>query len=262
MTTQLGMNDPGLEDFHKIRGDLRGILLGETSKFRNVDITEEEVETALKELKRIKAVGLDDVQADLLIEGKRILAEPLTLLFNNVFKSHFPDSWKIGVITPKYKKGDALDCGNYRGVTVSSTLAKLYSSVLNLRLTDWAEKWGYRAVAQAGFRKDHRCSDNVFILRALIEKANASKGSLYICFVDFSKAFDTIPRKLLWERLRELKVHGNMMEAIQSMYQNVRACVKTSEGLTATFQSEMRVKQGCPLSPTLFGLFLDPLEEL
>ena len=262
MTTQSGMNDSGLEDFYKVRGDLRGILLGETSKSLNVGITEEEVDVALKMLRRNKAVGLDDIQGDLLIEGKRTLTEPLTMLFNNIFKGHFPDSWKIGVITPIYKKGDALDCGNYRGVTVSSTLAKLYTSVLNLRLTEWAEKWGCRAVAQAGFRKDHRCSDNVFILRALIEKANASKGSLYICFVDFSKAFDTIPRKLLWERLRELRVHGNMMETIQSMYQNVRACVKTPEGLTATFPSEMGVKQGCPLSPTLFGLFLDPLEEL
>jgi len=117
--------------------------------------------------------------------------------------------------------------------------------VLNLRLTRWAEKWGCRAVAQAGFRKDHRCSDNVFILRTLIGKARAKKGSLYTCFVDFSKAFDTIPRKLLWERLRELMIHGEMMEAIQSMYENVTACVRTPEGMTDTFPSEMGVKQGC-----------------
>jgi hypothetical protein len=134
--------------------------------------------------------------------------------------------------------------------------------VLKIKLTIWAEKWGCRVVAQAGFRKDHRCSDNVFILPTLIEKAKAKNGSLYICFVDFSKAFDTIPRELLWVRLRELKIHGEMMEAIQSIYKNVTACVKTPEGMTDTFPSEMGVKQGCPMSPTLFGLFLDPLEEL
>jgi hypothetical protein len=99
-------------------------------------------------------------------------------------------------------------------------------------------------------------------LRTLIEQARARKGSLYICFIDFSEAFDTIPRQLLWERLRELRIHGIFLRAVQSMYHNVKARVSTPEGLTEAFPSEMGIKQGCPMSPLLFGLFLDPLEEL
>jgi hypothetical protein len=116
--TQLGANIFELEH-HKLRGDLRrdlrSILLGEASKLLNVDIIEGEVEVAVKMLRKNKAGGLDNLQADSVIEGRQILLEPLALLFNKIFKTTFPESWEIGVITPIYKKGDALDCGNYRG---------------------------------------------------------------------------------------------------------------------------------------------------
>jgi hypothetical protein len=75
----------------------------------------------------------------------------------------------VGLITPIFKKGNPLDCGNYRGFTVGVALAKLYAAVLNNRLSSWAEKYQYRAKAQAGFiiRKDYRCANNLFILRTL-----------------------------------------------------------------------------------------------
>jgi hypothetical protein len=97
---------------------------------------EEEAEIASKMLRMSKAVGVVDIQAKLLIEGNRIVAEPFAMLFTVSLKSLFPDSWELGVITTIYKIGHALNYSNYRGVTISSTLAMLYSPVLNLRLTE------------------------------------------------------------------------------------------------------------------------------
>ena len=226
----------------------------------NVPISSKEVHDAISKLRRNKACGIDDIKAEFILEGKQILLEPLTQLFNEIFTSQFPESWSVGIITPIFKKGDKNDCNNYRGVTVGTALSKLYAMILNKRLMEWTEKHKLRANAQAGFRSDHRCPDNVFILRTLIEQAKAHKKSLYCCFIDFSKAFDTIPRTKLWNRLQSLGIHGRMLQAIQSLYRNVQCCVNTPSGLTNTFASTMGVKQGCPLSPTMFGLYIDKLK--
>jgi hypothetical protein len=245
-----------------MRRSFRQITMAVAAQELNGDIKEEEVLEAIKKLKRNKAVGVDGMQADLIISGKIFLAELLTALFNKVFHTNYPKVWTVGLITPIFKKGDPLECCNYRGVTVGVALAKLYAIVLNKRLSDWTEKYHCRAKAQAGFRKDYRCADNLFILRTLLEKSKSQRTKLYCCFVDFSKAFDTIPRARLWRVLEGLGIHGDMFHAVQSIYETVQARVKTPEGYTDTFDSEMGVLQGCVLSPLLFGLFLDPLEKL
>ena len=143
----------------------------------------------------------------------------------------------------------------------SQRYAKMYATLLNSRLTKWAEANDLRAAGQAGFRQDHRCSDHLLVLRTVIEQQRIVKAPLYTCFVDFKKAYDTVPRDLLWTKLQRLGVHGWFLDGIKALYAEVLMAVKTAQGLTCTFDSVMGVKQGCPLSPTLFGLYLDDLED-
>ena len=91
---------------------------------------------------------------------------------------------------------------------------------------------------------------------------NIQKRKLYCALIDFSKAFDTIPRSKLWICLEKLGIHGKMLKTLQAMYHRVQALVKTPEGPTDRFASDMGPKQGCPLSPLLFGLYIDGLELL
>jgi len=92
-------------------------------------------------------------------------------------------------------------------------------------------------------------------------RTSSQHGRLYACFVDFRKAFDTIPRDKLWEHLSNIGVQGKMLDALKSYYANVRVCVDIpSVGRSAPFDSTMGVKQDCPMSPTLFGLYIDQLE--
>jgi len=84
---------------------------------------------------------------------------------------------------------------------------------------------------------------------------------LYICAVDLEKAFDSVDRPLLWESLQRAGIGGCMLDTLRALYADVPVCVKTSEGLSQTFQSVIGVKQGCPLSPLLFGIFLDDFEK-
>jgi len=98
--------------------------------------------------------------------------------------------------------------------------------------------------------------------RSLIDKQKQSRqkgkaGKLYCCFVDFRKAFDTVPHAVLWQVLEELGVHGRILDIIKSLYAHDGAAVWSSQGISAIFRCLMGVKQGCPLSPTLFGLYVE-----
>ncbi|KAI3427285.1 hypothetical protein D9Q98_007216 [Chlorella vulgaris] len=143
---------------------------------------------------------------------------------------------------------------------LSHILGKLYALAINTRLNTWLETQGLRARGQAGFRQGYRTVDNCFILRALAERARSRGVKLYLCAVDFEKAFDSVDRPLLWAALQRAGIGGTMLQAIQAMYADVPVCVRTEEGLSGCFQSVLGVKQGCPLSPLLFGIFLDDFE--
>jgi hypothetical protein len=102
----------------------------------------------------------------------------------------------------------------------------------------------------------------LFILHTLTEQARFQKKKLYTCFVDFKKAFDTVPRDLLWQVLEGLSICGRILECLRSMYRQDQACLHhPEEGLMPTFLCRIEVKQGCPLSLLLFGLFIDGLEK-
>ncbi len=126
------------------------------------------------------------------------------------------------MITAVFKSGAKSDMSNYRGITVGPVFAKLFATIIERRLASWAEEHGVKARGQAGFRKNYCTTDNIFVLRSLIEKQEQTRqkggsGKLYCCFVDFSKAFDTVPRALLWQVLEDLGVQGRGLDIIKSM---------------------------------------------
>jgi hypothetical protein len=203
------------------------------------------------------------LSVDALHAAVPMLAPAVAALFNAAAQvGSLSEAWSLCAVTPIHKSGGVTDPSNYRGIAVGTVLAKLYATLFNERLTHWAESNGLRAMGQAGFREDYRCSDHLLVLRTLVEQQRRVKSPLYTCFVDFKKAFDSIPRDLLWAKLGGLGVHGWFLDGIKALYGKVPMAVKTPQGLTSAFESVMGVKQGCPLSPTLFGLYLDDLEDV
>lgn len=145
--------------------------------------------------------------------------------------------WAISALTPIRKPGaNHLTCNGYRGITVGTlcngqkvwvqldasdrffsvlmaasgcTLpAKLFASMLNDRIVAFTEAAGVRASGQAGFCQGYGCSDQQFALRALMERQRARGDRLYLCYVDFRRAFYWVPRQLLWEKLRPVGLDG------------------------------------------------------
>ena len=229
----------------------------------DADVTEAEVAAAIRKLSASSSC-LGPLRAVLIKAARDVVTPVLARLFTGLLRSGlFPANWSLGVITSIFKKGDPADPNNYRGITVGHVLGKLYAIVLNARLSPWLEAHGKRASGQAGFRPGFQTVDNCFILRALVERARTRgvRGmKLYTCAVDFEKAFDSAAREKLWVALQRAGIGGCMLKAIQSMYARVPVCVKSAEGLSDCFESVIGVKQGCPLSPLLFGVLIDDWE--
>jgi hypothetical protein len=190
-----------------------------------------------------------------------VLAEHIAYVFNQVLLVGYPKSWTVGAIVPVPKpKGNADNKDDYRGITVGVALSKLYSMVLLQRLDVWAEANGLRARGQAGFRHGRGTPDNAFVLSHIIEKYRAAKKPVYAAFIDFRKAYDCVDRSLLWKCLRSLGLHGRILDSLIEMYTDVKICVRVAGKLTESFSADVGVKQGDPLSPLLFGLFIDRME--
>ena len=133
--------------------------------------------------------------------------------------------------------------------------------ILNHRIAVWAEDEGIKAKGQAGFRKDFRTTDNIFVLKSLIDKQKQTHGKSYCCFVDLKQRFDIIPHGLLWQVMETVGIRAPILDCIKSFFSHDSAAVRNQEGISDMFDCMMRVKQGCPLSATLFGLFVDGLQQ-
>lgn len=130
-----------------------------------------------------------------------------------------------------------------------STLGKLFTRVLNNRLTDWAECYGVYIEAQGGFRKGLGTAGSIFVLRNLTTWSLSHKQKLYCAFVDYAKAFDYVVRGNRWFTLLLSGVNGKMLRIIMNMYQKVSSCIKGTPGITDSFDCVLGLRQGESLSP-------------
>jgi hypothetical protein len=115
--------------------------------------------------------------------------------------------------------------------------------------------------AQAGFRARRSVSHNLFALQHAIANTLAvGRAPLYCCFVDLTAAFDSVPREVLWQRLHSLGVRGRMLGVVQALYAGAKLAIKVEGRVGEAAHTHTGVHQGCPLSPTLLGVFIDALE--
>ena len=119
---------------------------------------------------------------------------------------------------------------------------------------------GKRAKGQANFRRNHSTTDHLVTLRIIVEEWCNNKSELFCFLVDFRKYFDTLPKNNMWNRLEELKVPFELRVATIRLYENFISNFKNTEGWSVEINCNIGFKQGCPLSPTLFGIYIDKLE--
>ena len=220
------------------------------------DISVTEVSRAISKLKNNKSAGIDEIPAELLKHGGLPLHQELTSLCNLIWsREEVPEDWRKGIIVPLPKKGALSNCNNWRGITLLSIPGKVFCAVLLNRLKDHIDI--KLREEQAGFRQGRSCCEQIFTLRNIIEQCLEFRSPLFINYIDFKKAFDSIHRHTLWKILEVYGVPRKFIDVIKSLYHESSCCVRTNEGNTHMFNIVSGVRQGCILSPFLFLIVID-----
>ena len=222
----------------------------------------EEVESVLKKLKLGKAAGHDGVQSEHLKFGGPTLRDWVLQICNAIVEAEsIPRSLKTGIITPVYKGGgkDPLSTNSYRGITLTSVLAKVLEALILKRLQCHFSDRNMPHPNQTAYRKGVSCAEAIFSTMEVISTYSRSFEKVYMCFYDLQKAFDSIQYPVLLKRLYESGVNGKAWRLLRSWYTSPRSMVRVNGVLSSPFTLERGVLQGSVLSPVLFLLIMDPL---
>ncbi|KAK3514795.1 hypothetical protein QTP70_032195, partial [Hemibagrus guttatus] len=195
-------------------------------------ITQAEVTEVVQQLLGGKAPGMDEIRPEYFKSLDVVGLSWLTRLCNIVWWSGtVPLDWATGVVVPLFKKGDRRVCSNYRGITLLSLPGKVYSRVLERNV------------------------------QPVFEGSWEFAQPVHMCFVDLEKEFDRVPHGILWEVLWEYGVRGPLLRALRSLYNRSRSLVRIASCKSDLFPVHVGLRQGCPLSPVLFIVFMDRISK-
>lgn len=226
-------------------------------------ITEAEIVEAARLLKNGKASGTDSICNEMLKNSINNIISCLLPLMNNIFaSSYYPRLWAEVYIINLHKSGPPSDPFNYRGISIGNALAKLFNTIMNKRLVKYLVKHKIISKTQIGFLEGSRTADHLFTLKTIIDKyVKKAKKTIYLCFVDLKKAFDTVWHTGLLHKLQNVGINGKFYQLVKNMYSKITYKIKCENGLTQPEQSGKGVRQGDVLSPQLFNLFIDDLNK-
>ena len=200
----------------------------------------EELNVVLRALGNRKAAGPDAIPAELLQNAPFV----------------FPSSWlhsEVVMLVKNYQKDTKL-LSNYRPISLTNTMYKIYASLLQKRL---AANFDHRLrPTQFGFRSGRSVTQPIHILRRLLEVHERQTEAFHAIFLDWAKAFDSVTFSSIQSSLDYMGVPPLVREAIASLYQSPTVTVRESQHRSAVYTQTRGLRQGCPLCPYLFGFVL------
>jgi hypothetical protein len=218
--------------------------------------TIEELKEAIQSCKNGKAPGIDQIRSEMLKVDTDTTAKMLLPLFRRVWiEEVFPDEWKTGVVVKLPKKGDLKLCSSWRGITLLSIVSKTFNKIILNRIVKLLDKELRKE--QSGFRSGKACRDMIVSLRIIVEQSMEYQSPLYLLFVDYERAFDSIDRKCMWAALTNKGLPQKFVNLIKEGYNGYKCRILHEGTLSEEFETSTGVRQGCILSPLLFLVVID-----
>ena len=159
----------------------------------------------------------------------------------------------------KGKGRDPLNPNNYRGITLTSVIAKCLETAILSRLSPILQEKGFPHCAQTAYRHDISCADAIFSTQEAILKYIREGEKPTLCFFDLEKAFDSVEYTTLLKHLADIGINGKCWRLIKNWYTNSMSVIKLDYSFSSSFPVHRGVKQGSVLSPTLFIIVMDSL---
>ena len=228
--------------------------------FLNCPISVDEISKACLNSKNSKSPGTDKLPYEVYKNDRSVRL--LHALFNRCFSTGLvPSTWKRAIIKPipKNSTSDPRVPLNYRGISLLNSSNKLFTMVLNNRLTRYLDDNDIIVDEQNGFRKLRSCADHLFTLCSIIRNRKSKGLPTFSCFIDMMKAFDNVDIECMLSKLLANGISGNFYRIVKNLYTAQKSCVLVNNLKTNYFEVQCGVKQGDIISPTIFSLYINDL---
>ena len=235
--------------------------LDNSTNYGDIIVDVNDVKDAIQALDNNKACGLDGLYAEHLKYSSRRLLVLLSMCLTSLFiHGVLPDNLISVMLVPvvKNKAGKISSKDNYRPIALASVMSKLIEIIILNRISDLL----VTHPNQFGFKKKHGTDQCLYVLKETIDTYRTLNSSVFVCFLDASKAFDRVHHGVLFDKLVRRQVPKYIVRLLVYWYANQKLCIKWNNAYSDFFHVSNGVRQGGILSPYLFNVYVDDLSYL